>query len=92
MSTDPTTEAPESPEFPEQDVKSPISSKLAALGRKMRVYGNTMLVLLIVMLLISIFLFTIVFNPVRAALIIIYALKVAEFVFYIDFLYSLKEV
>ena len=91
MSTDPTTEVPEAPEKSEQDERSPFSTKLSILGKKMRVYGNTMLVLMIVMFLVSIFLFTILYNPVTSGLIVIYALKIFEFSFYIDFLNSLKR-
>ncbi len=75
----------------EDDERSPYSSTLAHLGKTMRTYGNTLLVLLIVMLFISIFLFLIVFNPVRAALMVIYIIKAFEFGFYIDFLVGLKR-
>ncbi|TFG21322.1 MAG: hypothetical protein EU530_00820 [Promethearchaeota archaeon] len=91
MSSDSSPELRESPKERDEDERSPFSTKLATLGKKMRVYGNSMLVLMILMFLVSIFLFTIIFNPVISSLIVIYFLKIFEFSFYIDYLNSLKN-
>ena len=91
MSAEPRSEVPEPTEESELEIKLPYSSTLATLGRKMRTYGNTMLVLMILVFIVSVFVFTIVWRPILAALITIALLKIAEIIFYGDFLSSLKE-
>lgn len=91
MSVEFDPEPSEKPDESEDDERTPYSTQLAELGRKMRVYGNAMLVLMIVTFLTSIFIFQIVYRPTQAALIIIFCIKVFEFGFFIDFLVALKR-
>ncbi|MBN2157184.1 MAG: hypothetical protein JW776_14160 [Candidatus Lokiarchaeota archaeon] len=70
---------------------SPYSAVLARMGRKMRMYGNTLLVIMIVNFLTSIFIFDIIVNPITAAMIILYIFAIVEILYLIDFLSALKR-
>ncbi len=90
MSAEPAPEYPGTTEKDDEEVRTPYSTNLARLGRKMRKYGNTMLVLMIVTLLVSIFMFGIVLNPIVGALVIFYLLLAIEIGYFFTFLEHLK--
>jgi hypothetical protein len=90
MSTDPSQNTSDELER-DEDYKAPFDPLLATLGKKMRVYGNTVLVLMIVMFFISLLVFSIVFNPIMIALTVIYLLRLIELIFFADYLSSLKK-
>jgi len=81
----------ETPDSSDESRESPHSQSLIDMGKNMRIYGNTILVLMVLMFFTSIFIFFIVFQPIVAALIIIFILKAFEYGFFIKFLGSLKN-